>query len=91
MALRAREPLGQVWRLGRRTYKWSSIEHAAECLICGYMTFEHDTRCSALTTLGKHLLKEHAVDVLFAISDQDGVITGPDGQPLEFEVDGFFS
>jgi hypothetical protein len=55
------------------------------------MTFDYDDRCSALTALGKHLLKNHGLDVLLAISDQDGVITGPGGQPLEFLVDGFVS
>ena len=83
-----REHLAQVWRLGTSTYKHGEISHAAECLVCGFMTFDHGNRCAALNEIGRHLVSRHPIDVLFAISDKDGVITGKNGEPLEFVVDG---
>ncbi len=51
------------------------------------MGFGFAYRSAALVAIGQHLTGKHPVEVWFAISDEDGVVTAADGGPVEWVVD----
>jgi len=68
----------QVWRLGRSTYVRDTVRFAAECFVCGYMTFDHGDQGSCVAVIGDHVMKSHPVAVVLSMADVDGWITTPD-------------
>ena len=70
--------LGGIWRLGNGTYSRGHVSWAGECFVCGFLTFEHDSKCDAFFTLSEHWSRRHPVALRAAVLLTGGVLEQKD-------------